>query len=68
MDYVRYVCLLSRANGATKDQLGFLTQRLDGWFESTLFDVEYYVPQDRAYLLYCIDPHLEPLPQRDYIV
>lgn len=68
MDYVRYACLLSRSDNSVKDQLGFLTQRLNGWFEPNLFDVEYYVPAQYAYLLYCIDPHLEPLPQRDYIV
>lgn len=29
--------------------------------------VDYWVPEDRAYLLYTLDPLLEPLPRLDYV-
>ena len=64
---MRIVCLRSYTDWPTQDQIGFLVQRLNGWFEPSLFDVEYYVPEDRAYMLYLIDPNIEPIPQRDYI-
>ncbi len=63
-----YPCLVSRATLSDQDTLSLLVQRVGGWF-SVLPDlsVHYWVPEDRAYLLYTIDPLLEPLPRLDYV-
>ncbi len=63
-----YPCLVSRATLSDQDTLSLLVQRVGGWL-SILPDlsVRYWVPEDRVYLLYLIDPLLEPLPRLDYI-
>ncbi len=60
-------CLRSRSNWNLQDQLGFLTQRLNGWFSIRGDCVDYFVAEDRAYLLYLIDPQLERYSHLDYI-
>lgn len=60
-------CLRSRTIGPVQDQLGFLAQRLHGWFTIRQDCVDYFVPEDRAYLLYTVDPHLERLSHLDYV-
>ena len=64
---MRLVCLISSASWDVQDSLGFLVQRLGGWFQPRLFDVQYWVPEDRAYLLYCIDADLERRASDDYL-
>lgn len=64
---MRLVCLISSASMDTQASLGFLVQRLGGWFQPRLFDVQYWVPEDRAYLLYCIDADLARSASDDYL-
>lgn len=61
------VCLRSRSSWTIQDSLGFLTQRLHGWFSIRNDCVDYFVPEPSAYLLYLIDPQLERYSHLDYI-
>ena len=53
--------------------MGFLVQRLGGWFsirsslESSRAVVDYWVPHDRAYMLYLIDSGIIPLADQSYV-
>lgn len=62
-----YPCLRSHLPLAEQDPLSLLVQRLGGWMAPSIIWVDYWVPEDRAYLLYTLDPLLEPLPRLDYV-
>lgn len=53
---------------AEQDPLSIMAQRLGGWLSVSYIWVDYWVPEDRAYLLFLYDPNLERLPKLDYIV
>ena len=62
-----YICLRSHQDWTTQDRLGFLAQRLGGWFSIRGDCVDYFVPQDRAYLLHLVDGELSRQLHLDYI-
>lgn len=64
---VIYQCLRSYTPWDTQDSLGFLCQRLHGWFSIRGDCVDYFVPQDRSYMLYLLDPNLKHNHHLDYI-
>ncbi len=66
--YTLYPCLRSHSDWTTQDQLSLLTQRLNGWFSVRSDVIDYWVPEDRAYMLYMIDANLTREPTLDYIV
>ncbi len=66
--FVLYPCLRSASDWATQDQLGLLCQRLNGWFSVRSDVIDYWVPEDRAYMLYMIDANLTRQHTLDYIV
>lgn len=45
-----------------------MVQRLGGWLSVHYIYVEYWVPEDRAYMLNLFDLELVRLQQSDYIV
>ncbi len=63
-----FICLRSRSDWSRIDSLGFLTQRLGGWFSIRQDCVDFFVPEDRAYMLSLIDGDLERILHLDYIV
>ena len=66
--FVLYPCLRSHSDWCTQDQLSLLTQRLNGWFSVRSDVIDYWVPEDRVYMLYMIDSNLTRQPTLDYIV
>jgi hypothetical protein len=60
-------CLRSHASVVVQDRLGFLCQRLAGFFTIRADCVDYFVPESHAYLLYLIDANLRRQQHLDYI-
>lgn len=60
-------CLRSYSDWSTQDSLGFLCQRLGGFFSISAHCVDYYVPECHAYLLYMIDSELVRQRHLDYV-
>ena len=67
-----YRCLRSCSDWATQDRLFQLTLRLKGWTAirsqgSDYQVIDYWVPEDRAYMLYLIDSLLIDRPEENCI-
>ena len=60
------VCYRSRAPWDIQDPLSIMVQRLQGFLAIRFDCVDYFVPQDRAYMLHLYDPNLERKPELDY--
>lgn len=65
--YMLYTCYRSRLPIHLQDELSLLAQRLGGWLSVEFDSVLYSVPEDRAYMLFLIDPHLERYSKGDWI-
>ena len=61
-------CLRSSANMDVQDRLGFLCQRLGGWFSIRGDCVDYFVPESKTYMMYLIDPDISRHWHMDYVV
>ena len=51
-----------------QDPLSIYVQRVNGWFSVNRDSVDYYVPEDRAYMLYMYDSSIQRKSHKDYIV
>jgi hypothetical protein len=49
------------------DPLGIFVQRQGGWMSIGPICVDYYIPEDYAYMLYLYDSHIQRQPQLDYL-
>lgn len=63
-----YTCYRCYAPLDQQDPLSIMVQRLGGWLSVHYIYVEYWVPEDRAYMLNLFDLELVRLQQSDYIV
>lgn len=60
-------CYRSRSDWTVQDPLSILVQRLGGWLSIRCDCVDYWVPEDRAYMLFLLDPNLQRKPELDYL-
>jgi hypothetical protein len=63
-----YHCYRSWLPISKQDELSLLVQRLNGWLSvCSCICVDYYIPSDRAYMLFLLDPNLERKSSNDYV-
>lgn len=65
---MRILCYRSRLPIIDQDPLSIYVQCRGGWMSVGRVSVDYYIPEDRAYMLYLYDSLIEPRPQQDYLV
>lgn len=63
-----YQCYRSHMLFRDQDPLSIYVQRVNGWFSVNRDSVDYYVPEDRAYMLYMYDSSIQRKSHKDYIV
>ena len=63
-----YKCYRCYAPISKQDPLSIMVQRLGGWLSVHYVYVEYWVPEDSAYLLHLYGLELESIALHDYIV
>ena len=51
-----------------QDPLSIYVQRKQGWFSVNYDSVDYYLPEEYAYMLYLYDSRIERKSKLDYIV
>ena len=51
-----------------QDPLSIYVQRKGGWMSVGKYSVNYYIPEDYAYMLYMYDSQVVRKPKEDYIV
>jgi hypothetical protein len=65
--FTKLLCYRSYMSFRDQDPMSVFVQRVQGWMSVGYASVDYYVPEQYAYMLYMYDSAVRRLPGQDYI-